>query len=378
VVLVPAAGLLLRSFSSLRSTAPGFVADSVAVGRVTLDENAYSEDPQVVAYFDRLLEGLRELPGVEAAGAVTTLPLSPVGIDFEIPYDTGRGEAVDEDRAPQVAFRVVTPGYFEALGTRILEGRDFDRHDRDSSEKVVIVNRRMARTAWPGKRAIGQRLGLFDSGPSDFSVVGVVEDVRHYGLGLEPRPELFVPQPQHPWYSSFYVVLRTAPEPETLLEAVRREVLAVDPGQPIADLTTMPRLVAGSLARERFLTVLLGLMAGLALFLALTGVFAVLSYGVAQRRHEIGVRMAIGARRGEVLGLVLREGLAIALAGLALGLIGARLTTRTLASFLYGVGGGDPVTYLAVAALILIAALAACIQPARRAAKSDPVAALRQ
>ncbi len=378
VVLLTAATLLLRSFSTLRSTDPGFRAESVAVGRITLDKNGYPEDAQVVAYFDRLLERLRALPGVEAAGAVTTLPLNPVGIDFEIPYDTGRGEAADADRAPQVAYRVVTPGYFAAIGVRQVAGRDFAAADRSDAPRVVIVNRRMAETAWPGESALGKRIGLFDSAPTEYEVVGVVDDVRHYSLGRAPGPELFAPQAQNPWYSSFYVVLRTAPAPETMLPAVRREVLAVDAGQPIADLTTMKRLLADSLARERFLTLLLGLMAGVALFLAVTGVYAVLSYGVAQRRHEIGVRMAVGARRGEVLRLIFREGLTLTLAGLALGLVGARLTTRALASFLHGVGGGDPPTYAAVAGLMIAAALAACFQPARRAASADPVAALRQ
>lgn len=377
VMLVTFGGLLLRSFVKLRQVDPGFVPDHVVVGRVTLDKTSYPEEPQTLAYFERLLERLRTLPGVQAAGVVTALPFQPVGIDFETPYWTPVGAPVSVEEEPQVAFRVVSPGYFEALGTPLAAGRNFDAGDREGAPQVVIVNRRMARDAWPGQVAIGQRLGFFSSEADEFEVVGVVADVHHYGFASEPRPELFVPQAQHPWYESFYVVVRTLPAPATMVEPIRRTVLAVDSGLPIANPTTMERLLAASVARDRFLTLLLAVMATLALFLAVTGIYAVISYSVSQRVHEIGVRMAVGARPVNVLARVLREGGSLALAGLVLGLAGARAAAELLHGFLFEVSAGDLATYATGAAVLFVTALVACWLPARRAARMDPIAALR-
>lgn len=375
-VLLLGSGLLLRSFWKLRSVEPGFDARGVLVGRISLDKASYPEDAQVVAYFDRLRERLHALPGVSSVAVVTALPLEPVGIDFDVAYETGDRRSTSE--APQAAFRVVTPGYFATLGIPLREGRDFSEQDRAETRCVVVVNQRLAESAWAGRSPLGRPLTLAAGGPQQqCEVVGTVGDVHHYGLGGELRPEVFVPQRQQPWYSTFYVVLRTASSPRHLSASLTREALNVDPKQPITDVREMEDVLAGSLARERFLALLLGLTAGVALLLSISGTYAVLSYGISQRRQEIGVRLALGGRPIDMVALALREGTALALAGGLLGGVAAQAMSSLVRRHLFGVQPHDLATHAGVAALLLATALLACSLPAARAASVDPARALR-
>jgi putative ABC transport system permease protein len=377
-ILLVSTGLLLRSFLHLRAVDPGFSTTDVLVGRISLDKNSYREDQQVLDYFSHALAALRSLPGVLSAGAVTALPLSPVGIDFEVGYHL-EGQPAPESRAPQVAYRVVTPDYFRALSIPLLRGRDFSTLDRAGAPGVAIVNERMTHQAWPGQSPLGRRITLASGAPQeDLEVIGVVGNTRHYGLETEPRSEVFVPQAQTPFYSDFYVVIRTASDPGSLAKAVRQEVLKVDPTQPFSELFTMEDRLSDSIARDRFLLLLLGLMATLALFLALTGIYAVISYSVSQRFHEIAVRIALGAPWEAVLGMMMKEGGLLALTGITLGLTGAWILSGTIGGLLFGIGVHDASTYLGGAVVLLVTALLATYLPARRAAAVDPTEALRR
>jgi putative ABC transport system permease protein len=376
LVLLTGASLLARSFLKVMAVDPGFDPRELAALRVTLDHATYKNGAQSRQFYRELMGRLAALPGVQGVGAVTALPLSPVGTDFARPY-WREGEADPGGRAPHVDIRMVTPGYFDAMRMTVRRGRPFTDADGAGTPRVIAVNETLARQAWPDREAVGHRLILdYLGGAYPYEVVAVVNDTRFRGLKTAPRPELFIPHAQNP-YLDLSVVLRTAEEPASLLRAVRREIRALDPRQPIHGFVTMDDLVRRSVSADRLATLLLGLLAGLALALAATGIYGVLSFLVAHRTQEIGVRMALGATRAQVVRLVMAESLRLTIVGAGAGLLAVAGFLRPMGRLLYGVGPIDPVALGGGLSLLAAVALLAGLQPARRASRLDPLAALR-
>jgi putative ABC transport system permease protein len=277
---------------------------------------------------------------------------------------------------PDTEASLVSRGYFATMGIPVLEGRPFDERERIGSPRVCLINRSFARKFFPGQDPIGRRLVVSWSDEAPSEIVGVVGDIRQGGPAQDPKPTVFLAQAQLPAYVT-HLVVRTSGDPKLLVNAVKHCVREVDKGQPVADVKTMDDYVSESLARPRVYSAMVTTFAILALALAGIGIYGVISYSVSKRAHEIGIRMALGARRGTVLGLVMKQGLRLALIGTALGLVGALVLTRFLSSFLYGVKPTDPLTFIAVSALLTAVALSATYLPARRATKADPMVALR-
>jgi predicted permease len=373
VVLLAGAGLLVRSFARLVDVDPGFDPENVLTFQVVLPGTRYDEDSKLLAFHDRLLERLSGQPGVIAVGAVNDAPLTGSNTDggFVIP-----GVQLPPDESPHANKRVVTPGYFEALRIPLLAGRTFQPTDRPGSGEVVIISESVARRYWPGIDPIGKPI-QFSWGPGDEQqVIGVVGDIKHGGLDQAIAGEIYRPVSQFPFQGLTWVV-RTRGEPSQIVRAARDVVRAIDPAQPIARVMTMQDLVGNSLSGRRTFMILLGGFAGVALVLAALGIYAVTAQSVLQRTREIGLRMAVGARRSDVLGMVLREELVVIVLGLALGLAGAFAATRVLRASLFEVSANDPVTFVAVAAILAVIAIVATVLPARRAARVDPIIALR-
>ncbi|MEY2493825.1 MAG: hypothetical protein QOJ45_317 [Verrucomicrobiota bacterium] len=381
LVLLVGAGLMIRSFSRLLAVDPGFKADHVLTAFVSLPVSKYPKREEQTAFFDRLLERLRNVPGVFAAGVVTDIPLyggSSTGFDVE-----GRPEAAPGTR-PMTDYRLINSDYFAAMGMKLVKGRAFSRYDIEAAPGVVIINETMAAHYLAGEDAIGRRLDL-SGNPKDLrEIVGVVADVRNYGVDAEVKPEVYVPFLQSaPDYlsgvvSAMTIVVRSVIEPTALGAALREQVQALDKDQPVSEIKTMEWYLADSMAQRRFNMLLLGAFAGLALILAAVGIYGVIAYTVAQRTHEIGIRIALGAKGGDILRLVFGNAMATTLAGIALGLGAAFALTRILRSLLYQVSPTDPVVFGAIPLLLLSVAVIATYLPARRAMKVDPITALRE
>ena len=375
IVLLVSAGLLIRSLQRVESQSPGFEPDGLLATTLYLPDTRYPEDHQQIDFFVRLLERLRTIPGVTALGAVTTLPLSPVGIDHDMPVFV-EGREAPPNQEPQADFRIASPGYFDAMGIPLIKGRDFTERDRLPGPVTAIVNQVFAdRLLDPAKDPVGQRI-RYGRGGEWIDIVGVVGQVRHRGLDTEPRPEFYVSYRQLS-YGTMTIVLRTAGAPLALAEPFKRELYAVDAAQPISAMLTVNDLIAGSLAERRFNTALFLIFAALALALAAIGIYGVIAYTVSRRTREIGIRMALGARLGDVVRDVVASGLRLAGLGVAIGLAVSLLVTRALQSLLYGVSSVDPMTFLVVPVGLLFVAALACLVPARRASRVDPMVALR-
>ena len=376
LVLLTGASLLARSFLKVIAVDPGFDPRDLAVLRVTLDHATYKTGAQAREFYRELMRRLAALPGIQAVGAVTALPLSPVGTDFARPW-WREGEADPGGRAPHVDIRMVTPGYFAAMRMTVRRGRPLTEADGADTPRVIAVNETLAQQAWPGREALGQRLILdYRGGAYPYEVVGIVNDTHFRSLKTAPRPEVFIPHAQNP-YLDLSVVVRSDQEPAALLRTVRREIRALDPLQPIHGFVTMDDLVRRSISADRLATVLLGLLAGLALALAATGIYGVLSFLVAQRTQEIGLRMALGATRTQVVRLVMAESLRLTLVGCGAGLLVVLGFVRPMGRLLYGVGPVDPLALGGGLSLVAAVALLAGLQPARRASRLDPLVALR-
>jgi putative ABC transport system permease protein len=375
-VLLCAAGLLVRSLSELARVDPGFRTEDRLAIRLFLDTRRYDEAEKVAEYYRRLTDRLSQQPEVAAIGASSALPMDPLGIAYDLPYRLEGQEELADNELPLADFRVVTPGYFEALGAKLVAGRTFDGFDRAGGPMVALVNETMARQVWPAG-AIGRRFETPSRGWNWFEVVGVVSDTRFYGLRSDPRPEMYVAHAQVPSFAMTFVV-ETRGDSAAVAQKLRREVLQEDPAQPIHSLMAMEDLVTGTVRAERFYTMVLSAFSALALTLAASGVFGVLSYWVARRTHEIGVRMALGASGAAVMGEVLSKGLVLGLLGAGLGLLGALFTTRVVESVLFHVSARDAATFGGVAFLLLATALVACAVPAFRASRIDPLLALRE
>jgi len=323
-----------------------------------------------------LLERLKSLPSVTAVGATTAMPMSELAGDFSRPY-WREGEADPGGNAPKAGMRMVTPDYFKAMGTAVFKGRVFTEQDRPDTPPVIVVNETLARQVWPGEDAVGKRLVIwFNRGRFPYEVVGVARDTKFYGLKSQARPEVFFAHAQDP-YLVMNVVVRAATAPQRLINQLRREVLALDPAQPAHSIITMEEMIAHSIAPDRFALLLLGVLALIALALAGVGVYGVMAYAVAQRTHEIGIRISLGAQAGDVLRMVIGQGMKLALAGMAVGTVAALALTRLLKKLLFDVGATDPLTFIVIASLLACVALLACWIPARRATKVDPLVALR-
>ncbi len=375
-VLLCGAGLLARTLSELEKVDPGFRTERSLALRLFLDTKRYDTAEKVTEYYARLTDRLSQLPEVAAAGATTALPMDPLGVSYDLPYRLEGQKELEDNELPQADFRVVTPGYFEALGASRVAGRTFDRFDRKDRPMVALVNETMARQVWPAANAVGQRFETPSTGWHWFEVVGVVSDTRYYGLRSEPRPEIYVAHAQVPRANMTFVVAARG-DAQSLASVLRREVLEEDRSQPTHSLVAMVDLVSDTVRAEKFYTAVLSLFSALALTLAASGVFAVLSYWVARRTHEIGVRMALGASRAVVMREVLSKGLVLGSLGAGLGLLGAVFATRVVESVLFHVSATDVATYALVALILLATALTACAVPAHRASRVDPMVALR-
>ena len=320
---------------------------------------------------------MRAIPGVDAAGAVTALPLSGGGWSGTTFIDT---QAVAEkDRSPETDQRPATPGYFEAMGIRLVRGRYFDARDTPTSQPVAIVDETLADKYWPGENAVGRRIKTGASKAPWRSIVGVVRHVRYRTLESPSRTEFYWPYEQVDFPGDDDEPDATpSQEPRSIASAVEREVHGLDPDQPVYEIATMRELVAESMARRRLSTWLLGIFAAVALVLAALGIYGVVSYSVAQRQHEMGIRMALGASAMTVLRMVIGQSLWLTLGGIAAGLVASLALTRFLSTLLFGVRATDPATFLAVAGILLVAGGAASLVPAYRATTVDPVNALRQ
>lgn len=375
LVLLVGAGLMVRSFLQLSGVDPGFDAKNVLTLRVILPPAKYSEDAQVVAFYREAVGNMRALPGVKSASAVSALPFADLGAATSFTIEGRPEPAPGEEFVTDV--RVVDEEYFRTLSIGVVSGRTFNVEEAMEDRKVAVVNEAMARTYFSGESPIGKRIRVnMRDDPQPTEIIGVVEDARYSSLEGEVRPMVYWTPPQLT-YSAMMIILRTSVPPESLAASARREILAIDKDQPVSDVRTLESWLGESMSRARFGTLLLGGFAGLALILAAIGIYGVMSHSVIQRQNEIGVRMAMGAQARDVLLLVIRQGLALVIVGVALGLLGALALTRVLSSLLYEVSATDPMTFAGIALLLVIVSGIACYIPARRAASVDPLTAIR-
>ncbi len=371
VMLLIAAGLLIRSLVALQNVDPGFDPNNVLTLRVDLPRQKYNTPEKASNFFEQLETRVAGLPGVEAVGLITDLPLS--GEARDMPYRV-EGRPATSDIA-FVDFRRVNKNYFSAMRIPLRRGRNFTEQEVRQSDKAIVVSQAFVDSVFPNEEALGKRLIIWSGIRNEpYEIIGIVGDTRYQSLQGEPSATMYVPTREALFVN---LVIRTQGDPLSLVGGVRKEVNALDPDQPIAAIRPMTEWVAMSAAGARYRTTLLGLFALLAMILAATGIYGVMSYSVAQRTQEIGVRMALGARPLDVLKLVVRQGMMLALIGVIVGLAGALALTRVMSSLLFGVTERDPITFVAVAALLIVVAFISCFVPAHRATKVDPLVALR-
>jgi predicted permease len=385
VILLTGAGLLIKSFSRLLQIDPGFNSSRLLALQLNLPPSKYGEPPQRAAYYQQLEERLRALPGVQSVGAISRLPLfagdirsgrSNITSDLQL-----EGVSTSLGDRPSVDYRIASPSYFQTMGIPLVRGHVFGWQDQPQSEKgaplVVVVNEAMARQFWRNADAVGQRIKVGPTNPESpwLTIVGVVGNVRHFGLDSEPRPEVYRPYLVNPMGTPI-VVVRTATDPRAVAAMVRDQVRAVDPAVSLSNMATMSELISRSVSGRRFSTVLLTAFAAVALTLATIGIYAVIAYSVTQRTQEIGIRMALGAQAGDILKIIVKQGMALTLIGVALGVVGALALTHIMSSLLFGVRATDPATFASISLLLVLVAFIACYIPARRAARLDPIKAL--
>jgi putative ABC transport system permease protein len=376
LVLLVSAGLMLKSFARLRNIDTGFIKENVLTMVVPLAGAKYREDQPVVGFFRQATERIGALPGVRSVGIVNYLPLygglgSSTGFTIEGQPEQLPGEG------PGTNVRVSDAGYFSAMGIPLLRGRNFSDVELSEARHVIIISESLAQQYFPGEDPLGKRINvvMFDN-PNFTEIIGIVGDVRYDSLTDQAEPTVYFPHPELT-YSFMTIVIRTTGDPAAIASAARSELREIDPNQPVSDVRTMEQVMADTLGRARFNTLLLGLFAGLATLLAAVGIFGVMNYSVTVRTREIGMRMALGAERGEVLMLILRQGLSLTLIGIGTGLAGALALTRVMSGLLFGVKATDPLTFAAIVGLLTVVSAIACYLPARRATKVDPLVALR-
>jgi putative ABC transport system permease protein len=376
-VLLIGAGLLINSFFHLRNLEPGFRADHLLTMKVDLSEVKYPDRERRAAFFDEVTRRVRALPGVQSAAVAGNLPLTYNGDSMSISVE-GLPDPPPDQR-PDVIFRAIGPGYFGTMGISIIRGRDFTDQDKADSKNVVVISEKTAQHFWHGQDPIGRRLrpGSSTSNTPWREVIGIVKDVRQNDFIAAPKMQMYFTYRQLKDLAPNALVIRTSIEPLSLAASARDAIWSVDKDQTVADIDTMEHIVAEAVARQRFSMLLLGLFATLALLLASVGIYGVMTYSVAQRTHEIGIRIALGARRADVLQMTIKQGLRLVGAGMILGLAAAFILTRVLESLLFGISATDPVTFFGISLVLLAVAILASYLPALRATKVDPIIALR-
>ena len=380
LVLVTAGGLLVRTFYYLISVDPGFSPSRVITFELPLPSSQYSDTEKMEQLYHTVLQRLQVLPEVEAVGLVSAVPMgtAPDGTVIRIPdRPVSPGQA-----KPFANYSFASPGYFSALGTALLRGRDFKETDNATSVPVTIINNTMAKKLWPNEDAIGKQVGVANVKFPVRVIVGIIADIKHGSLREDVAPEMYVPYTQNeikvwPSMQAMQFAARTKGDPAAVTGSIHSAVHAVDRDLPVAKISPLTALVDNSMVQMRFSMLLLGSFALLALFLAAIGIYGAISYSVTQSTREIGIRMALGAQQRTVFGMVLGQGARIAVVGILIGFIMALGITRMISSFLYGVQPTDPVTFAAVALLLVVIVFLACYLPARRAARVDPMIALR-
>lgn len=374
-MLLVGAGLLIKSFMRLREVSPGFTPDNVLTMRVSMPSSKYPKGEPRVQVLKQTLEGLKTLPGVQSSAAVLSLPLG--GDTFNVGRSYIReGRPASPEESVNATYLVITPAYFQTLQIPLLAGRAFNDQDNEQTTKVVIVNETMASQLWPGQSPLGKRITIWRDETFPREIVGVVRDTTP-SLDAEPSRQMYVPYAQDSGWSGMSLVIRTTGDPRDTVAAARNAVRSIDKGIPVFNVKTMNDVLATSVSQQRMSMLLLSAFAGVALLLAMIGIYGVTAYYVTQRTQEIGIRMALGAQMGDVMRLVLVSGMALALVGIGLGVVGALALTRLMTSLLFAVKPTDWVTFVTVSLCLLVTALIACYIPARRATKVDPLVALR-
>jgi putative ABC transport system permease protein len=375
LVLLVGSGLLVRSLSRLQSVDPGFDAARVLTMQVKLPGAAYQEDAKVISFYRDALEKVRAVPGVRSASAINFLPFNGLGAATDFTIEGAPPPPPGHDLVTEV--RVVDPAYFSTMGIPLVSGRTFTEGETRETGGVVVVSESFARRYFPGEDPIGKRV-LIDmkDEPAPTTIVGVVGDVRLLSFDVEPRPTAYWPIAELP-YSFMTVVARTDVDPLGVAATATREIASLDPEVPVSGVLSMEERLSESVSRSRFGALLLAIFAGVALLIAVVGIYGVVAYTVAQRTQEIGIRMALGATHADVLRMVLAGGLLPTAAGIALGVVASFGLARLMSSLLFGVTATDPATYATLAAALAATALLACMLPARRAAAVEPVEALR-
>jgi putative ABC transport system permease protein len=360
----------------LRDVDPGFKPDRIVTMNVWLPGAKHPKAPDWNSFFDRMLERIKHIPGVEAAAVTSVLPVSA---NFDQRTVEAEGQPKAPGDYPDIDNYMVSPDYLRAMSIPLLKGRALIPQDNENAPLVVLASETMARKLWPGEDPIGKRVRFYNSDPAAErpwrTVVGVVRDVKQYGLDTAAPMAMYETLAQFPT-TAVTLVVRSATDPATIVAAIRHEILALDPDQAVFNIATMDQLLADSMSLRRFSMFLLGGFAALALILAAVGIYGVLAQSVSQRTHEIGIRMALGAQTRDVLKLIVRQGMSLTAIGIIVGLAGAFALTRLLTSLLFGVGATDPITFLWIPVLLAAVSFFACYLPARRAARLDPIKAL--
>ena len=377
LVLLIGAGLLINSFLRLRNVDPGFNPDNLLTMKIVLPDSKYERMAQRSAFYSELTQRLQSIPGVKSAAVTTNLPLYLQGNSISISIE-GRPEP-PPGQEPIMVTRMISPGYFDTMSIPLLKGRQLTDQDTDTSPDVVVISETMARRLWPGEDAIGKRIaiGRIRSQEDWIQVVGVVKDVRQFELNADPKPQMYLTYRQFGFFDAQDLVVKTNVDPASLAGTIRNAVWEIDKDQPVSNIRTMDTILADSIARQRFSMLLLAIFASVALVLAAVGIYGVMSYSVAQRTHEIGIRMALGAQTSAVLKLAVGYGVKLVAAGIAIGLIAAFALTRVMSTLLFGVTATDPTTFALISLLLVAVAAIASYIPARRATRVNPIIALR-
>lgn len=373
LLLLVCAGLMIKSFVRLQNVNPGFDANNVLTMQISLP-SAYEDKQQIAAFYTQLQERINAVPGVRSSSLISRLPLAGDRATATVVIE---GRPVQRGEEIEAHFRAMGPDFFRVMSIPLLNGRDFTLQDSEKATNVVIINESMARAFWPNENPVGKRIRLgADPAAPWSSVVGVVSNALNFGLDVDARHEVYSPYLQQP-PARARLIVRTASDPLLMVNSIKGQVAAIDKNLPVSEVVTMQELLANSVAQKRFSMLLLSLFAGLALVLAAIGIYGVISYSITQSTQELGIRMALGANRRNILSLIVGQGAKLALIGVGLGIVASLLLTRVLSSLLYGVSATDPIVFVGLALLLTGIVLLACFIPARRATKLDPMLALR-